>query len=52
MKVNLLDVVVKTKNGILSTNLTSTKTAHGHQYLCYNSCHNEHIKNIYNETLR
>ena len=49
----MLDVVVKTKNEILSTDFTSTKTAYSHQYHYYNSCHTEHIKYIiYNETLR
>ena len=53
MKINLLDVVVKTKNGILNTDFTSTKTLQSHQYLYYNSCHTEHIKNIIcNETWR
>ena len=53
MKVNFLDVVIKIKNGRLSTDLYS-KPVDSHQYLHYNSCHPEHIKKsiIYSQTLR
>ena len=53
MKVNFLDVVIKIKNGRLSTDLYS-KPVNSHQYLHYNSCHPEHIKKsiIYSQTLR
>ena len=53
MEVNFLDVVIKIKDGRLSTDLYS-KPVDSHQYLHYNSCHTEHIKKsiIYNQTLR
>ena len=53
MKVNFLNVVIKIKNGRLSTDLYS-KPVDSHQYLHYNSCHPEHIKKsiIYSQTLR
>ena len=44
MKVNFLDVVIKIKNGRLSTDLYY-KPVDGHQYLHYNRCHSEHMKN-------
>ena len=52
MKVNFLDVVIKIKDGRLSTDLYS-KLVDSHQYLHYNSCHAEHIKKsiIYSQTL-
>ena len=43
MKVNFLDVVIKIKNGRLSTDLYS-KPVDSHQHLHYSSCHPEHIK--------
>ena len=46
MAVNFMDVVIKTKNGRLSTELYS-KPVDSHQNLHYNSCHAEHIKKIY-----
>ena len=53
MKVNFLDVVIKIKNGRLSTDFYS-KPVDSHQYLHYNSCHPENIKKsiIYSQTLR
>ena len=53
MKVNILDVVVKIKNGRLSTGLYS-KPVDSNKYLEYNSCHAEHLKKslIYSQTLR
>ena len=45
MKINFLDVVIKIKNGSLSIDLYS-KPVDSHQYLHYNSCHAEHIKNL------
>ena len=53
MKVNFLDVVIKIKNGRLSTNLYS-KPVDSHRYLHCNSCHAEHLKRsiIYSQTLR
>ena len=53
MKVNFLNVVIKIKNGRISTDLYS-KPVDSHQYLHYNSCHPEHIKKsiIYSQTLR
>ena len=51
MAVNFMDVVIKTKNGRLSTELYS-KPVDSHQNLHYNSCHAEHIKKsiIYSQT--
>ena len=53
MAVNFMDVVIKTKNGRLSTDLYS-KPVESHHNLHYNSCHAEHIKKsiIYSQTLR
>lgn len=45
MKVNILDVVVKFKNGRLSTHLYS-KSVDSHQYLHYGFCYAEHIKQL------
>ena len=52
-KVNFFHVVIKIKNGRLSTDLYS-KPVNRHQYLHYNFCHAEHIKKsiIYSQTLR
>ena len=51
VKVNFLDLVIKIKNGRLSTNLY-TKPVDSHQSLQCNSCHAEHIKKfiIYSQT--
>ena len=40
---NFLDVVIKIKQGKITTNLMF-KLTDGHQYLHYDSCHGEHIK--------
>ena len=45
MKVNFLDVVIKIKNGRLSTDLYS-KPVDSHQYFHYNSFHTKQIKNL------
>ena len=42
-KINFLDVVIKIKEGKITTNLFC-KPTDGHQYLHYDSCHAEHIK--------
>ena len=53
MAVNFMDVVIKTKNGRLSTDLYC-KPVESHQNIHYISCHAEHIKKsiIYSQTLR
>ena len=53
VKVNFFHVVIKIKNGRLSTDLYS-KPVNRHQYFHYNFCHAEHIKKyiIYSQTLR
>ena len=53
MKVNFLDVVIKIKNGRLSTDFYS-KPVDCHKYFHYNSCHTEHVKKfiIYSQALR
>ena len=52
-KVNLVDVVIKIKEGRIITDLYC-KPADGHQYLHYDSCHADHIKKstIFSQTLR
>ena len=45
MKVNFLDVVIKIKNGRLSTDLYS-KPVDSHQYFHYNSFHTKQIKHL------
>ena len=53
VKVNFLDLIIKIKNGRLSTNL-HTKPVDSHQSLQFNSCHAEQIKKsiIYSQTSR
>ena len=53
VKVNFLDLVIKIKDGKLSTGLYSNPVD-SHQYLHYNSCHGEHRKRsiIYSQNLR
>ena len=52
-KINFLDVVIKIKEGKITTNL-SCKPTDGHQYLHYDSCNAEHIKRsiVFSQTLR
>ena len=52
-KINFLDVVIKIKNGVMTTDLYS-KPTDGHQYLHYESCQAEHIKRsiVFSQTLR
>ena len=42
-KINFLDVVIKIKEAKIITNLFC-KPMDGHQYLHYDSCHAEHIR--------
>ena len=52
-KIDFLDVVIKIKEGKITTNLFC-KPTDGHQYLHYDSCHAEHIKRSidFSQTLR
>ena len=52
-KINFLDVVIKIKEGKITTNLFC-KPTDGHQYLHYDSCHAEHIKRsiVFSQALR
>ena len=52
-KNNFLDVVIKIKEGKITTNLFG-KPNDGHQYLHYDFCHTEHIKRsiAFSQTLR
>ena len=52
-KINFLDVVIKTKEGEINTNLFC-KPTDGHQYLHYDSCHGQHIKRsiAFSQTIR
>ena len=52
-KINFLDVVIKIKEGKITTKLFC-KPTDGHQYLHYDSCHAEHIKRsiVFSQTLR
>ena len=51
-KISFLDVVIKIKEGKITTNLFC-KPTDGHQYLHYDSCHAEHIKRsiVFSQTL-
>ena len=50
--IDFLDVVIKIKEGKITTNLFC-KPTDGHQYLHYDSCHAEHIKRsiVFSQTL-
>ena len=52
-KISFFDVVIKIKDGKITTNLFC-KITNGHQYLHYDSCHAEHIKRslVFSQTLR
>ena len=52
-KINILDVVIKIKEGRIITDLYC-KPTDGHQYLQYDSCHADHIKTsiIFSQRLR
>ena len=52
-KINFLDVTVKVEEGKISADLYC-KPTDGHQYLHYQSCHPNHIKNsiVYSQALR
>ena len=52
-KINFLDVVIKIKDGKITTKLFC-KPTDGHQYLHYDSCHAKHIKRsiVFRQTLR
>ena len=52
-KINFLNVVIKIKEGKITTNLFC-KPTDGHQYLHYDSCHAEHINRSidFSQTLR
>ena len=52
-KINFLDVVIKSKEGKINTNLFCKPTG-GHQYLHCDSCNAEHIKGsiVFSQTLR
>ena len=52
-KISFLDIVIKLKEGKITTNLFCNPTD-SHQYLHYDSCHAEHINRsiVFSQTLR